>query len=219
MGKQKMRTLLSLLSIALATASPRIPEHMYAAAQIIKSGSGPAPNIPCVLGHCSLAIAKCAANSDCRKALSCTKGCGKGGAPSNQTCIFQCTSDFENDVYDAMLKCFFTDHDCMRLPKGQTYNKWEMCRATDRSTPLSSWKGKPYTQDMAKTHLTRAGKDGGYWLVAEGLSHAYDCFDCQNLWFNKSAVNDTQLHYSAIYKIHKSDHTFRWNVANYECDW
>merc|ERR1711907_23462 len=93
-----------------------------------------------------------------------------------------------------------------------------MCRSTAVSTPLQTYLGKPITQDISRTLLTRNGKDDGYWLVARGLSHAYDCFDCQNLYFQPSNVNSSQLQYTAIYKIHKSNGNFRWNTADYEAD-
>jgi hypothetical protein len=212
--------LLILLSLTFAAARPRIPQNVREAAHLISNlrMGGPKPNTGCILKNCKMAMARCALNKDCRSALSCTAGCGKGG-PTNQTCIFQCTSDFENDVYDDLIKCFFTDHNCMQDP-GTNFSKWEMCRSTKtQATPLKTYLGKALTQAKAQTLLTRNGKDDGYWLVAKGLSHAYDCFDCQNLYFNRSVVNDTQLHYSAIYKIHKSDGNIRWNDAEYEADW
>merc|ERR1711990_1066233 len=107
------------------------------------------------------------------------------------------------------------------MPPGQNFSTYEMCRSTAVSTPLQTYLGKPITQDISRTLLTRNGKDDGYWLVARGLSHAYDCFDCQNLYFNvggphQPIANDTsELAYTAIYKIHKSDGTFRWNIAQY----
>merc|ERR1712039_119597 len=52
-------------------------------------------------------------------------------------------------------------------------------------------------------------------LVAMGLSKAYDCFDCQNVWFNTWHEDENRLIYDAIYKIHKSDGSARWNAARY----
>jgi len=104
------------------------------------------------------------------------------------------------------------------MPPGQNFSTYEMCRSTAVSTPLQTYLGKPITQDISRTLLTRNGKDDGYWLVARGLSHAYDCFDCQNLYFQPSKTSPTQLEYSAIYKIHKSSGSFRWNFASYGAD-
>lgn len=176
--------------------------------------SGPAPSIPCILGKCAIPIAKCAANTDCRSALICTKQC----AATNQTCIFQCTSDFENEVYDALIRCFFTKNDCMREPAGQQFSTYEKCRGTNLSTPLQTYRGRPMTTALTRTLLTRNGMFNGSWLVAQGLSHAYDCFDCQKLYFNPSTTNVSRLSYTAIYKIHKSDGSVRWNRAEYSAD-
>jgi len=177
---------------------------------------GPKPTISCLVKSCPGPMAKCAINKDCRSALECTAGCGG----TNQTCIFQCTSDYENEVYDEMIKCFFTDHDCMKLPgKNQTFDPYGSCRSMEVAAPLTTYRGKPMTQDQIKTLLTRNGKDLGFWLVTKGLSHAYDCFDCQRLFFNTAKANTSQLDYYAIYKIHKTDGTFRWNTADYSVDW
>ena len=45
------------------------------------------------------------------------------------------TSDFENEVYDNMTKCFFTEHDCMETPKGQTFHTYGSCKSKEQ-TPL-----------------------------------------------------------------------------------
>lgn len=197
----------------VATAATDIYNALYQK----RVGDGPAPTLPCILGNCAGKIAACLLDSSCRRGMQCTKGC----SGTNQTCIFQCTSDYENEVYDNMIKCFFTDHDCMKMPEGQTFHTYGACKSVEQTTTLTHYLGKPLTHDKTKTLLTRNGKDQGYWLVARGLSHAYDCFDCQNDYFNVGgpnqpvATNSSELAYTSIYKIHKSDGTFRWNKAQY----
>jgi len=181
----------------------------------LTSGDSPSPSATCLVANCAGAMLKCALDKDCRDGMLCTAKCGG----VNQTCIFQCDSDFENAVYDDMIRCFFTDHDCMKEPKGETFSPFQACRPLNLSTPLATYRGQPMTEATFKSLLTRNGKDDGYWLVARGLSHAYDCFDCQNLWFNVSGTNASQLDYTAIYKIHKSNGQFRWNTARYHADW
>jgi len=219
---ERMRSCVVVLCfLAVGAFAGRYPsEEMKMAARIVSTlhaaagaAPGPTPSLGCILGNCAPKIAKCMLNTSCRKGMTCTKGCGA----TNQTCIFQCTSDFENDVYDDMIKCFFTDHSCMREPKGQTFSTYEMCRPLNKSTPLTTYMGKPLTADVARTLLTRNNKN--YWLVAQGLSKAYDCFECQNLYFNTSTTNSSQLIYTAIYKILKSDGSARWNRADYVADW
>jgi hypothetical protein len=219
----KFSLLLAALALAGVRSAPFTDEVATAATDIYNAvykarvGDGPAPTLPCLLGNCAGKIAACMLDKSCRDGMLCTKGC----AGTNQTCIFQCTSDFENEVYDNMIKCFFTDHDCMKMPKGQTFDTYGACKSVDKTTTLAEYLGKPLTVEKTKTLVTRNGKDQGYWLVARGLSHAYDCFDCQNLYFNVGgpsqpvATNASDLAYTAIYKIHKSDGTFRWNVAEY----
>merc|ERR1712137_1025988 len=128
---------------------------------------------------------------------------------------FQCTSDFENDVYDSLIKCMFTEHDCMKMPPGQSFDKWSMCKSVDEVTPAKQYLGKPLTAQISRDLLRRNGEGNGYWLVAMGLSKAYDCFDCQNVWFNTWHEDENRLIYDAIYKIHKSDGSARWNAARY----
>jgi len=197
----------------VATAATDIYNALYQK----RVGDGPAPTLPCILGNCAGKIAACLLDSSCRRGMLCTKDC----SGTNQTCIFQCTSDYENEVYDNMIKCFFTDHDCMKMPSGQTFHTYGACKSVEQTTTLTHYLGKPLTHDKTKTLLTRNGKDQGYWLVARGLSHAYDCFDCQNDYFNVGgpdqpvATNSSELAYTSVYKIHKSDGTFRWNKAQY----
>jgi len=50
-------------------------------------------------------------------------------------------------------------------------------------------------------------------MVAKGKSHAYDCFDCQFLYWGYNS--DNTMYYEAYYKIHKSDGGHRWNDALY----
>ena len=167
----------------------------------------PKPSTACILGNCATRIASCFADHDCRSGLVCTAGC----APNDNACIFKCTSDFEDHVYDSLIRCFFTTHDCMRMPKNETYSEWEKCRSVDDAAPMTSYLGQPLTVATARKLLSRGGTDRGYWLVAQGLSHAYDCFDCQNLWFYQNQSGSEALTYSAIYKIHKSNGDSRWN--------
>lgn len=68
------------------------------------------------------------------------------------------------------------------------------------------------TPEAARGLLLRGHKRGD-WVVSGGLSHAYDCFDCQYLYFGDKG--DTTLEYLAEYKIHKSDGDVRWNQADY----
>merc|ERR1711865_480448 len=196
----------------LNTAATDLFNTLYKA----RVGDSPAPD-PLCLGQCAPKIASCMLDHDCRNGMFCITKCGG----TNQTCIFQCDSDFENEVYDNMIKCFFTDHDCMKMPKGQTFDTYGMCKSVEKANPLTTYLGKPLTVEKTKTLLTRDNKDQGNWLVARGLSKAYDCFDCQELYFNTGsasqpvATNASDLAYSAIYKIHKSDGTIRWQQAEY----
>jgi len=130
----------------------------------------------------------------------------------NQTCIFGCTSEYENEKYDEMLKCFFTDHDCMKMPKGETFDTFGSCRSLESATPLDTWLGEELTQENAMT--AAKGANDGYWILAKGLSHSYDCFDCQNLYWLPTE-NSSSLRYEAVYKIHKPDGGERWNFATY----
>merc|ERR1712195_432508 len=223
LGTMKCVLLIAAIVLVACTAAPLSADQVNTAATDLfntlykaRVGDSPAPD-PLCLGQCAPKIASCMLDHDCRNGMFCITKCGG----TNQTCIFQCDSDFENEVYDNMIKCFFTDHDCMKMPKGQTFDTYGMCKSVEKAEPLTTYLGKPLTVEKTKTLLTRDNKDQGNWLVARGLSKAYDCFDCQELYFNTGggaqpvATNASDLAYSAIYKIHKSDGTIRWQQAEY----
>jgi len=182
------------------------------AAQLAYIRKQPTPNPICIATHCGKQAAGCGIDKDCRSALACTVGCGlKDPKEQNQTCIFQCTSDFENDVYDNLLYCMFNKNDCMGTKKG--YDEWQACRAMDKVTPLKEYRGAPLTKEVARNILMRGTQHRGDWIVAKGKSAAYDCFDCQFLYWGYKP--DKTMYYRADYKIHKSDGGSRWNQAVY----
>ena len=174
----------------------------------------PEPNMVCILGKCHGAITKCLMEQQCRNGMFCTAKCGF----SNDACIFHCASDFEDPLYDAMIRCFFTENPCMKMPKGHTFSSYQMCRPLNVSKPLTTYRGAALTVAQTQTLMTRNGEAEGYWRVARGLSASYDCFDCQNVWFQTSKANASQLEYSAIYQVNKTDGSFKWNRASYNGD-
>eukprot|EP00929_Paragymnodinium_shiwhaense_P026311 TRINITY_DN15676_c0_g1_i1.p1 TRINITY_DN15676_c0_g1~~TRINITY_DN15676_c0_g1_i1.p1 ORF type:complete len:322 (-),score=70.20 TRINITY_DN15676_c0_g1_i1:294-1259(-) len=170
-------------------------------------GKDPTPSPWCIAKNCLHEGRKCLFDSNCRNAIKCTAACGKG---VNQTCIFQCTSDYENDVYDNLLYCMFNKNDCMGTKKG--YDKYQACKAINKVTPLAKYRNESLTPQVARDLVMRGGNRGD-WMVAKGKSAAYDCFDCQFLyWLQKP---DGRMTYVADYKIHKSDGGVRWNHAVY----
>lgn len=173
----------------------------------VQDNGAPQPDPLCIARYCLPKATACTVDKNCLSGILCTAGCGG----VNQTCIFGCTSEYENDKYDTMLKCFFTDHDCMKMPKGETFDTFGSCRSLEAATPLDTWLGEELTQENAMAALSY---NEGYWILAKGLSHAYDCFDCQNLWWYPTE-NSSSLRYEAVYKIHKPDGGERWNFATY----
>jgi len=183
-------------------------EHLSRAAK----GKPPSPNVACIATHCAKEGLKCGIDKDCRNALMCTQKCmAADPTETNQTCVFQCTSDFENEVYDNLLYCMFNKNDCMGTKKG--YDEWQACRANDKITPMKEYRGAPLTKEVARNILMRGTQHRGDWVVAKGKSAAYDCFDCQFLYWGYKA--DKSMYYQADYKIHKSDGGSRWNTAVY----
>lgn len=178
----------------------------WVAAVRVQDDEAPQPDPLCIALHCSNYAAACTLDHDCFTGLTCTAGCGG----VNQTCIFGCMSEYENEKYDDMLKCFFTDHDCMKMPDGQTFDAFGSCRSLEAAPPLATWLGEELTQENAMAALSY---NDGQWMVAKGLSDAYDCFDCQNLWWYPE--NSSSLRYEAVFKVHKPDGGDRWNFATY----
>lgn len=173
---------------------------------IISASASPSPNPTCIGEHCMGAFGKCLLDKDCRSAFYCIMKCKQ----DNQTCIFQCNSDFENEVYNNLIKCMFTDYNCMGA--SPTWDRWQACRAMDQAAPMTTFRGSAVTADVTR-ELFRRSKHRGDWILAKGLSHAYDCFDCQYLYFGDRGDNTMQ--YIAEYKIHKSNGGIRFNEAIY----
>merc|ERR1719482_2253888 len=111
----------------------------------IMSAKSPNPSPACIMGKCGGPAMKCVADHDCRSALACITGCLiKDPREQNQTCIFQCNSDFENDVYDDLTFCMFNKNDCMGTKKG--FDEWKACEPIDTVTPMTEYRGAPLTK-------------------------------------------------------------------------
>jgi hypothetical protein len=172
---------------------------------VVARVSAQSPNPVCIATKCGTQLAKCMANSMCRDAMACLAKCGL----KNQSCAFQCTCDFETQVYDDLVFCMFNDNDCMGTKSG--FDTWQKCRKDVK--PLATYRGAPLTTEVARKLLER-GKDRGDWLVTKGLSAAYDCFDCQmNYWLKNS---DGDMQYFADFKVHKSNGSTQYNQGNYQ---
>jgi len=68
-----------------------------------QDNGAPQPDPLCIARYCLPKATACTVDKNCLSGILCTAGCGG----VNQTCIFGCTSEYENDKYDTMLKCFF----------------------------------------------------------------------------------------------------------------
>lgn len=198
---------------AIASEEAAVINDVIAHAEYISRVKGnpqPQPDVKCIATHCVPETVKCGIDKDCRSALSCTHKCmALDPKETNQTCIFQCTSDFENEVYDNLLYCMFNKNDCMGTKKG--YDNWQLCKSD--VVPLQEYRGDPLTKEVARSILMRGTQRRGDWMVAKGKSAAYDCFDCQFLYWGYNP--DQSMYYEAYYKIHKSDGGIRWNKATY----
>jgi len=105
----------------------------------------------------------------------------------------------------------FNKNDCMGTKHG--YDEWQACKSIDKVAPMKTYRGAPLTKEVARDILMRGTNHRGDWMVAKGKSHAYDCFDCQFLYWGYKP--DKSMYYEAYYKIHKSKGGIRWNQAVY----
>jgi hypothetical protein len=103
----------------------------------------------------------------------------------------------------------FNKNDCMGTKKG--FDTWQKCRSNVK--PLATYRGKPLTTQVARQILEQ-GKDRGDWVVAKGLSAAYDCADCQFQYWLKSS-NGSGLKQHVDFKTHMSNGSTRYSHANY----
>jgi len=81
--------------------------------------------------------------------------------------------------------------------------------------PLLWYRGARVTINSMRGMLQRGGTGGvdrGDWIVAQGLSAANDCFDCQmNYWLDKD--RGQVLEYVTDVKVPKTDGSARYNRA------
>jgi len=80
--------------------------------------------------------------------------------------------------------------------------------------PLEVYRGARVTMNSMRGVLTSqhpiAGVNRGDWIVAKGLSDAYDCFDCQmNYWLDND--HGPGLEYVTDVKVPKTDGSARYN--------
>jgi len=209
-----MRLIASFAAASAAIVAARASEveefvvNALTALSPVKDDPQPSVNPRCVAKYCLTQGKDCFLNKDCRSALKCVAGCGKG---VNQTCIFQCNSDFENDVYDNLTHCMFNEHDCMGTKEG--YDLWNKCRPIEKVAPMKTYRGKPLTVEVARQLVTRGTRSRGDWMVAKGISPAYDCFPCQFLYWVEHP--DRTMNYIANFKVLRSNGGVRWNNAFY----
>eukprot|EP01062_Namystynia_karyoxenos_P055063 TRINITY_DN4576_c0_g1_i1.p2 TRINITY_DN4576_c0_g1~~TRINITY_DN4576_c0_g1_i1.p2 ORF type:complete len:330 (+),score=120.98 TRINITY_DN4576_c0_g1_i1:77-991(+) len=195
-----LRLVLVALLAAPAAAAGR------AGGGVLAGHGNSTPSAACIAAHCSKQAARCALDKYCRQGMECFAHC----APGNQTCIFQCNSDFEDDAWTSLMRCMFTDNDCTGGMK--TFDPYQQCRSVDSVRPMDTYRGQPLTQDQALSFFMRGGGEVQHWMLVGGMSLAYDCFDCQYQWFRPQPYG---LEYLPIYRIAQSNGSTRWDRADY----
>ncbi|XP_062594865.1 uncharacterized protein LOC134256217 [Saccostrea cucullata] len=125
------------------------------------------PNVLCIIKNCAKQSAECVADEGCRSAMMCITGC----ATNNQTCLFDCIYSYEDDAFDAFMKCASTDHQCIT---NDPPNPPVVCHPPQKVE-------SSFMIDQLN----------GSWYIVKGLNPLYDCFDCQITTFNPSLSSKT----------------------------
>lgn len=155
-------------------------------------GGIPVRNMTCITMHCGSKIAACGMDEICRQNMQCAGGCAEG----NTTCTFYCSESYQTPTVDAMMRCMFVDHQCLSLPPPDPINNATCREPTSAVVPA----------------IDQALLDGE-WYVIGGFNPLYDCFDCQELFFNWAVDENGQWNYRAHYDLIAVNNTLIWNDA------
>ena len=111
----------------------------------------------CLIGKCTLPLARCVADPVCAANLLCIQTCTN--RPDEGDCQIKCGDEFSNDVVGSFTKCAVTDTQC--VPQRGDDNSWPVPK---NEVLVDKFKPEDFV---------------GEWYISAGLNKAFDTFDCQ----------------------------------------
>lgn len=146
----------------------------------------PTIKIPCVVEHCSLQSAGCLLDGGCRSAIACSQGCFSNWDRDStqekfhvQNCTAKCSFTYDGEAFEAFMTCL-TDNECIGFP------------------PIPNTCLKPMDIHPLK-QLSMKDIQGDWWVV-KGIHPVYDCYPCQQLYFQP--INATSWNYIPKYEVY-----------------
>lgn len=126
---------------------------------------------PCLLTHCSKAIAGCALDRSCRQQLACSTKCFN--APDVGSCAALCLNSYPSASGTALNKCM-NQHECVPLP----FSMNDTCKEVNDAVPFNM-------SLLAQNE----------WWVIFGKNPTADCHDCQRRHIHPSQQNVSKWTY------------------------
>ena len=156
-----------------------------------KIQASPSFKLGCILEHCVPEFVSCELSKECRDGISCSEVCfgewDKDTTPEKfhvQNCTNKCAFTYgEEKAFKGMMACL-TDHVCWSFPEIP-----KTCKA-------------PNVHPIKPLSLADIQ---GHWWVIRGYHPVYDCYPCQQLFFEP--INKTAWSYTPRYQAYKTDGT------------
>lgn len=146
----------------------------------------PSINIGCVIEYCTKQSAGCLLNGNCRSAISCSQSCfnewDNDTTPDKfhvQNCTNKCSFTYGNGpAFENFMSCL-TSKQCISFPPIPN-----TCRGSSVKV---------------QKQLSLNDVQGAWWVV-KGFHPVYDCYPCQQLFFNP--INVTVWSYNPKYEVY-----------------
>ncbi|KAH3877232.1 uncharacterized protein LOC127865316 isoform X1 [Dreissena polymorpha] len=146
------------------------------------------PDVLCIAEHCGRQSAACVTDADCRHNMECMTKCGL----TNHKCMYECMNTYEDEVFDAFMKCMVDDNHCMTL-----------------TPPDPAFRCSPPVSALGDFNLSELT---GRWYIVLGLNRDYDCFDCQITTY-KPTPNSSNYTLTELYDVVMLNGSTRHMVA------
>jgi len=125
------------------------------------------PDLVCMMTQCGRETFSCLTDRDCFKTMACLLPCG-----DDQQCTFQCTSNYENEIFQELTACNIIKAGCIKLKDPKEKLTCDM-------------------KDMFAVKELTEKQIEGTWYIVRGLSPIYDCFPCQIFTFGRNSSDES----------------------------
>ncbi|KAL7578721.1 hypothetical protein ACA910_015958 [Epithemia clementina (nom. ined.)] len=167
-----------------------------------------------MVSKCGDCIVNCVKDDTCRECLSTLTAVDT----RDQVASYRTIVSYESDLLRDFSFCI--------LQKNNIFECSASIPKLPEVTPLSTFRGEPLTQDIARALLVghlddeSATLDGSLktdvsWIVTCGANEAYDKFPSQNQLFYPTARGDGNLWYDPVFRVETLDGRHVWCKRHY----